>query len=244
MINFVDICILIIFLFMILEGYIKGLMRSLIGFFGYIFALIMGKIYYIPMTKYLQKNFEWFRNLKPKISESLLSNVHNQVSKGVVNSTANSNLSPILQNKEMAQNPELVNNFMKSIKQFSTSTDTTAVNLDFMQKSVDTISDGIVHGIGFFIVVIGCLLIVKIIGLILDVATEAPIIKQVNKLGGIIFGVLKGGILVFVLMMLAMYVAPLFPELDLINSIYSSHIGVYFYEHNLLLLALHSFMNI
>lgn len=221
---------------MILEGYIKGLMRSVIGFFGYIFAFIMGKIYYLQMTKYLKDNFEWFRGLKDKISTGLLSSV--------AKSTTKTDFSPLIQNKEMAQNPKLMNHFMDSVNQFSNSTNTTGLNVDFMKKSADTIADGIVNGIGFFCVVIACLLIVKIIGLILDVATEAPIIKQVNKFGGVIFGVLKAGLLIFVLMMLAMYIAPLFPELDIIANIYNSHIGVYFYEHNLLLLVLHKFMKI
>ncbi len=225
---------------MILEGYIKGLMRSLIGFFGYIFAFVMGKLYYLQMTNYLKTNFEWFRNLKPKISEGLLSGV----SDSVKNSVAKTDFSPILQNSQMAQNPKLLDKFMSSVNQFSSTTNTTDINIGFMKKSADVVADGIVNGIGFFCVVIGCLLVVKIIGLILDVATETPIIKQVNKFGGIIFGALKAGLLIFVLMMFAMYLAPLFPELDIINNIYNSHIGIYFYEHNLVLLALHTFMNI
>ncbi len=236
--NFIDILIIIIILFMILEGYIKGLMRSVIGFFGYIFAFIMGKMYYLKMTKYLKNNFEWFNNLQSKISEGLISGV----SKSTTEVATTTDFSSVLQSDQISQNPRLMNDFINSVNQFSNVTNTTEINLNFMKKSADTIADGIVNGIGFFCVVIACLLVVKIIGLILDVATEAPIIKQANKVGGVIFGALKAGVLIFVLMMIAMYIAPLFPELDIINTIYNSHIGVYFYEHNLLLLALHIFI--
>ncbi len=260
---FIDIVIVIIFLFLILEGYIQGLMRSVIGLFGFIFSFVMGVLYYAPMSQYLQKHFEWFRMLKPRISDGLLSGLEQQIQSGVEQMAQNASeeiakagadaiaknggqMPGMLENsgavQEFMKNNNVMDKFMESVNNFSASTNSGAASVDFMQSSADKIADGIVNGISFIIVVIGCMVVIKLIGMILDIATETPIIKQVNQFGGMIFGGVKAALLIFVMMMLAMYIGPLFPELKLISMIYESHIGVYFYEHNLLLIALNMYM--
>ncbi len=252
---FIDIVIVIIFLFLLLEGYIQGLMRSLIGLFGYVFSIVMAFMYYLPMAEYLKKHFEWFRMLKPRISDGLVSGIEHQIQAGV-NEMANSASAEVtnmagnqLSNtanqemlNEMIDKSGVMNSFMDSINHFSGASNSAQAGVGVMKSSADAIADGIVNGIGFLVVLIGCIMAVKLIGMILDIATEAPIIKQVNKFGGMLFGVAKAALLVFVLMMLAMYIGPLFPDLKLVSMIYESKIGVYFYEHNLLLIAINMFM--
>ncbi len=249
---FIDLAILIIFIFLLLEGYLQGLIRSIIGLFGYIFSFAMGVMYYLPMSRYLQTHFEWFKMLKPRISERLMMGVREHITAGVETATQNAmannsgEISEMLSNTESLQNimPDsaAIDKFMDSINNFSVATNSGNASTNFMQSSADKIADGIVNGISFIVVVICCMMAIKFIGMILDIATEAPIIKQVNQVGGMIFGGVKAALLIFIMMMLAMYVGPLFPELQLISMIYESNIGVYFYEHNLLLIALNMYM--
>lgn len=82
----------------------------------------------------------------------------------------------------------------------------------------------------FFVLKFG----LKFISFLADLITKLPIIKQLDKAGGIVFGLLRGGIIVVVIFAVISLASPLI-DTSYIETINNSIIGAYLYNHNLLL---------
>lgn len=244
MYNYVDIAIALIFLFMIIEGWIKGLVRSILGIIGYIAAFIIAKFYYVDMAEFLSSRFEWFRNLKDNISESILSSFSgNAQLQAAIDSGSQADLSKALENKEVLDQLDLPATITGKVATFAQSVDIASTQKNAVEGLAELIANGILYGISFMLVVLLVIFVVKVIGLILDGATEVPIIKQANKLGGLLFGALKACFFVFLIMTTVVFIAPLTPEMNIIETINSSTVGVYFYNNNVLLILLDLFLS-
>ena len=78
-------------------------------------------------------------------------------------------------------------------------------------------------------------IILSVINIILNVVAKLPIIKQFNTAGGAVFGAVEGFIIVYILLAICALIAPLFTDLQLINSINNSNLGKLMYNNNILL---------
>lgn len=242
--NYVDIAIAVIFLFMMVEGWIKGLVRSIIGIIGYIAAFIIAKFYYVDMADFLTDRFEWFQNLKVNISDSIMASFSgNAQLEQALASGSHADLSKALENKEVLDQLDLPTLITDRVSTFAQSVDIANTQRSAVEGLAELIANGILYGISFMLVVLLVLVTVKFIGLILDGATEVPIIKQANKLGGLIFGAVKACFFIFLIMATVVFIAPLTPEMNVIETINASTVGVYFYNNNILLILLDIFLN-
>jgi len=86
--------------------------------------------------------------------------------------------------------------------------------------------------IGLFIVT-RVLLIVLV--LISDLITNIPIIKQFNKLGGIIYGTIRGLLLIYVILSIVFLIVSVTANNGMLEVINSSFITNFMYKNNLLL---------
>lgn len=110
-----------------------------------------------------------------------------------------------------------------------------------LKNSANTVQS-IATSISTTIIETGCLLIIfivvkialKFVTFLADLIAKLPILKQFNKLGGTIYGVLEGLFIVFIGFTIISLAAPLL-DASLINNINSSTIGSILYNNNILL---------
>lgn len=89
--------------------------------------------------------------------------------------------------------------------------------------------------IGVFIILFVALKIVLVfVKILADLITKLPIIKQFDKTGGIIYGLVKGILIVTVIFAVISLTSPMINE-EYINTINNSVIGSLLYNHNLLI---------
>lgn len=244
MYNYVDIAIAVIFLFMMVEGWIKGLVRSIIGLIGYIAAFFVAKFYYIDVSKWLLSNFSWFGELKQSITDTVLASFNSNAQlQTQIGAGYGTDVSEALKNKAVLDQLNLPLDISDKVGAFVSGVDIGASQKTAVEGLADLIASGVIYALSFVLIILAVILLVKIIGLILDVATEVPIIKQANKLGGFLFGAVKACFFVFLIMMAITFLAPIAPQLELIESINTSAVGVYFYNNNILLLLLDIFLD-
>lgn len=244
MTNYVDIAIGVIFLYLMIEGWWKGLVRSLIGIVGYVAAFFVAKFYYADMAELLMSRFEWFRDLKDNIAASIMSSFSENVQlQEILSGTTQADLRTTLGNQAVVEGLKLPQSMMNQVANFAEKVDLSAARYGAVEGFAQAVANGIVYGFSFLLVALLVLLAVKLIGLILDGATEVPIIKQVNKLGGLIFGIIKAGIFVFLIMATVAFLSPLAPEMKLVEAIQASYVGAYFYNNNILLILLDIFLS-
>ena len=68
-----------------------------------------------------------------------------------------------------------------------------------------------------------------------DVITSLPILKQFNEVGGIIYGIVKALLIVYVILAIVFFVVYITGNTAVSEAISGSYITNFFYEHNLIL---------
>ena len=71
-----------------------------------------------------------------------------------------------------------------------------------------------------------------------------PIIKQLNKSGGIVYGLLRGIILVYAIFMIMVIVQKVNPTMNIEENIKETFIAKYMYEHNVLNIFIYFYKNL
>lgn len=70
---------------------------------------------------------------------------------------------------------------------------------------------------------------------ILEVVSDLPIVKQFNETGGIIYGILRGLIIIYALLAIASFVLPMVNQTIILEYINHSILTRFLYNHNLIL---------
>ena len=85
---------------------------------------------------------------------------------------------------------------------------TTQIQNNIVESSARTLAINIVKGI----VIIGLFIVIRIALILLnflaDTIAELPIVKQFNKLGGIIYGALRGIVIIYIILIIATFINP------------------------------------
>jgi len=103
-----------------------------------------------------------------------------------------------------------------------------------VQSIATSISTTIIETGSLLIIFVAVKIILKFVTIIADLIAKLPILKQFNKLGGTIYGVLEGLLIVFVGFAVVSLIAP-FIDSTIIETINGSTIGAYLYNNNILL---------
>lgn len=130
----------------------------------------------------------------------------------------------IMNNEALYKAFEKLTEFILTIVFYSKAKD----NPDFVPG---LISDGIVKVI---IVIVSAIAIFIIVNLVVNMLLEllssifnAPILKQLNKLGGMIFGLIRGFFIVYIISLILTPIAMFFPESLIGEGVYNSLILMY-----------------
>ena len=211
----VDLIVVAIILLNIFIGYKRGLTGSILKIASFIIAIILAAILYKPVASVVIENTQWDDNLK----QSIVSMLNGQVQEDGKINEEDSNLSN-----------ELVNYINNSLEQ--------AKN-DAKEQIVPTVAENITvtivnagSAIAIFIV---ARIILLIVAFILKFITELPILKQIDKTGGIIYGILAGLIFVWVILAIVSFISPTIADTGLVEAISKSSICGFMYNNNLLL---------
>ena len=92
------------------------------------------------------------------------------------------------------------------------------------------------------IINVGCMIIVFVVSKLIlllfrfsgDLIAKLPLIKQLNSVGGFVYGILEGFILVYILLALIAIMSPVFNMNQIINMINSSIITNIMYNNNII----------
>ena len=101
-----------------------------------------------------------------------------------------------------------------------------------MSKSASIL---IIDVAAIIIVYIIAKILLKIIIIFTDIFAKLPVIKQCNKLGGIVYGILEAIVIILIILTIISVITPLIGDYNLSNNIIQSHIGKIFYDNNIFL---------
>ncbi len=205
---FIDIAIILIMIIAIYLGYRKGLIKVAISFLSVIVSILIALVLYRPIAQQIMNNSPLEENISNSIYEKIKDIDFTNIS-------------------EEDKNNGILNIAEKQIKMA-------------MEKSVedtarfvsDNLSITIVEGITFIGLIIALRLILLVLNLLADFVGNLPIVRQFNKSGGIIYGIIEGFIIINVLLAIAYIINQIYGDGNIQKNIQQSILGEMIYENN------------
>lgn len=203
--NFIiDIIVILIFLACMFLGYKRGLTGVIIKVVSFVLSIVISLILFKPISAIIIDHTDIYNNLSNSIKVTIQED-----------------------EKEEKNNSEKPNVMLDSINEKIEETEedaTTAI--------ANNVAEIIINIIVLVILFIVIRIILFFIRFIFSAITELPIIKQIDKLGGFIYGLLEALLIVFVILAVISFID--IPELQL--AIKTSIITSILYNNNLLLM--------
>ena len=105
---------------------------------------------------------------------------------------------------------------------------------NMLPETARTISINIIEGVVILILYILIRIGLKFVTALANLVSKLPILNQVNKLGGLIYGILRGVLLVYILLLLVNLSGEIEPQNQVYSSVQGSYIGKVMNENNIL----------
>lgn len=213
----VDLIIIAIVAITIFINYKRGLVNVIIGFASLLISIVIVFLLYKPVTNFVVSSFEWDDSIKNNIETTL---------KGTGVDSGNVTIKA-----ESQTAPEIVVNKINSYIEEAT------------REQKDNISEYVAEKVTYLIMTLGVIIVLFILSnflllflkLFSNALTELPIIKQFNKAGGIVYGIIVSVILVYFILAVILITSSVTNGFGITDAINASYLGKALYNNNLLL---------
>lgn len=213
----VDLIILGIILLSAYLGYRKGLIGVAFKIVSFLIAIVITLLLYKPVTNLVIQHTTWDEQLEEFIVEKFAN------TKTSENGTIQ---------KEDTDMPEVIVGYINSMIKNTVDNSKEAI--------INTISHGLTINIIQLVVMLLLFVITRLLLIfakaILELISEIPIIKQCNEAGGILYGILRGILIIYLILGIISLLIPFLANTVIVNVINQSFIGKLFYNNNLILM--------
>lgn len=207
----VDLILVLVLLVFIFMGYKRGLTGSLLKLVSFAAAIVLALILYNPVANLVIEN----TTIDEKMTQSIIDifsknekNEEEEENKGVQNT--------------------IINNISKEIENATEETRDSIVEQSARNSSIMVIKIG--SAIVIFLVAKIALVVVSFF---IKGITELPIIKQVDKIGGIAYGFIEGMLIIYIVLAIISFVGVLWEGNTAVDAIEKSAIGSMLYNNNI-----------
>lgn len=209
-----DIILIICLLLFIVSGYKKGLTGCLFRLVSFAIAIVLAILLYKPISNFIID--------KTDIDDNIKYSVVNMISKSESSKKVSTD-STSLQNT-------IVNNINSQIDNATEDAKNTIID-----QSATKISLTIINIFSALLVFIIAKIILSIIKLFMKGITSLPVIKQIDKFGGTIFGIVEGFIITYIILGIISFSTMIWPSNDISMIVSKSAICGYLYNNNVLI---------
>ncbi len=213
----IDLIILAIFVVCILMGYKRGLTGSILKIVSFVLALVIAFILFKPVSSFVINHTNWDESLEQAIRQMALENEEE--------TTTNDE-----QNEKKGMPDVIINYINEAVEKAGEEAKETIIDSTAREVAVTIINGAVL--ISLFIIARIILILVRGI---LNLLTELPIIKQFDKLGGIIYGLLQSLVIVYIILAIISFISPMIAETGIIKALQESYAGSILYNNNLIL---------
>ena len=204
-----DIILIAILVLNVIIGYKKGLINVIFNICAFLFAIVITIILYKPVSNIIIEN----TNIKENIKTTIMNNNKNEAT------------------KEDSKDTNDIQKYIENTVQ--------GVADDAKEKATETVAETIAIKVVEIITCIILFILTRIILILLKFVTETianlPLIKQFNEIGGLVYGVIKGLIIIYILLTILFLVISINGNGTIANSIEESNITKFFYNNNIII---------
>lgn len=203
-----DIVLVAILVLNVIIGYKKGLINVIFNICAFLLAIVITIILYKPVSNIIIEN----TNIKENIKSTIINNNPNEAT------------------KEEKTNTNDIQKYIENTVQ--------GVADDAKEKATETVAETIAIKVVEIITCIILFILTRIILILLKFVTETisnlPLIKQFNEIGGLVYGVVKGLIIIYILLTILFLVVSINGNGAIANSIEESNITKFLYNNNII----------
>ena len=208
----VDLIIIIGIILCMFFGYKKGLTGSLIKLLSFAIAVVVALMFYKPLAKSMIDNTVIDDNIHSAIVETL-------------------NKNETVQSEEnKKENTNLIQNIEDNIKKQADQ----AKN-EIIEQTANEATQTVVYAGSLLVLFVGARIALMIISIFVKQVTKLPIIKQVDKTGGIIYGLVEGIVIVYVVLAVISLLSVVISNNVVATAVEDSYIGSLLYNNNIIL---------
>lgn len=208
---FIDIITILIMVLFIIIGYKKGLIKVAINFVAIIASLIIAILFYRPVANVIINNTQ----LDNKISDSIYEKIKDVDFNNITDDDKD-------KNQLLKLSERYINEAIEKSK----------------ENTARYVADSLTHTLIEAIAFIGLLIIIRIaliaLNLLSDIIADLPIIKQFNKSGGIIYGIIEGLFIINLVFAILYVLNPMVSNGKIEQTIDESTLGKLIYENNII----------
>ena len=209
----IDLVLIIILAINIFLGYKKGLVNVIFNLCAFLVAMLITIILYRPIAGIVINNTKLYDNIRQTVLDN-----------------------GILEKKDdVSQDSSDINKYIQ-IHTYNALTDVQSNSIEAVADSIAINTVNIIVSISLFVVVRILLVFTKTFA---GALAELPIIKQFNKLGGVLYGAIVGLVLIYIILTIMFFVVSINGSYDITNAIDSSIITKYLYQNNIILNIFH-----
>ncbi len=212
----IDAIILGILVLCIALGYRKGLTGSLLKIISFVLAIVIAFILFKPVSNFIIEKTNWDENLEQGIRDTIL---NNDKQEEVAAQEDNQNMPSVM-----------LDYINKSVENAGNEAKEAVVDATVRQVAIMIIN----AGVWFALFLIARIILIFVKGLT-KIITSLPIIKQFDKLGGIIYGLVEAFIVIYALLAVLSFISPVVSGTGILDAVQKSFIGSVMYNNNLLL---------
>lgn len=214
----VDLIIVLVIGLSAFIGYKKGLTKCVLKLLTAVIALIVAVVVYKAVADFVIGNTTIDENIQLSLEKIMNNTENNQSEDGKLIREDSGIPKPIVE--------YLNNNVDKNIEAKK-------------EEAVTNVSRSaaiiIVNIACFILIYLLTKVLLKILVVLTDIVTKLPLIKQFNEVGGILYGLIEGVLVIFIIMTIISVFTPLTGAYEVANVILESHIGSFFYNNNIIL---------
>lgn len=129
---------------------------------------------------------------------------------------------------------EKANNIMTNEENETSNKMLEEAKIGILPQTAREIAVNIVTGGVVLILFIAVRIALKFVTALANIVAKLPIIKQFNEMGGLLYGVLRGVLVVYIAMLLIGVVGQINPQNSIHQNINESYVGKMMYENNVL----------
>ena len=209
----IDLVLIIILAINIFLGYKKGLVNVIFNLCAFLVAMLITIILYRPIAGIVINNTKLYDNIRQTVLD-----------KGILE-----------KKDDVSQDSSDINKYIQ-IHTYNALTDVQSNSIEAVADSIAINTVNIIVSISLFVVVRILLVFAKTFA---GALAELPIIKQFNKLGGVLYGAIVGLVLIYIILTIMFFVVSINGSYDITNAIDSSIITKYLYQNNIILNIFH-----
>lgn len=212
----IDAIILGILVLCIALGYRKGLTGSLLKIISFVLALVIAFVLFKPVSNFIIDKTNWDENLEQGIRDTIISNDKQEEK---VSQEENQNMPSVM-----------LDYINKTVENAGNEAKEAVADATARQVAIMIIN----AGVWFALFLVARIILIFVKGLA-NLITSLPIIKQFDKLGGIIYGLVEAVVVIYAILAVLSFISPVVSGTGILDAIQKSLIGSVMYNNNLLL---------